>query len=306
MMNVGWFQARTLVRVLADRILESQSNEIVGVYGVPTGGCIVAWMLQAETALRPDGRRIAVLDELVPGCVVVDDLIDSGATAKPFIEKGHPVAVLVIKGINNAEPGVFAARAIEPGSWVQFPWEHTMGIDDAIVRLLQFVGEDPLREGLRDTPGRVGRSMLELTAGYKQDPAEILSRVFADGGEGYDQMVVLREIKFTSLCEHHLLPFQGTATVGYVPDGSVVGISKLARLVECFARRLQVQERMTVQIAQAIEAHLAPLGTGVVIRAHHSCMGCRGVKQEAAVMVTSAMYGVLREKPEARAEFLSL
>lgn len=176
---------------------------------------------------------------------------------------------------------------------------------DAVQTLLYWVGEDPAREGLRDTPGRVLRSLAELTQGYQADPGVILERSFPDQ---YDEMVVLRGVTFTSLCEHHLLPFVGVASVGYVPapGAGVVGLSKLARLVSCFAQRLQVQERMTVQIADALEEHLTPLGSGVLVEAHHSCMGCRGVRQPGALMVTSSLRGAMRDEPETRAEFLAL
>lgn len=177
--------------------------------------------------------------------------------------------------------------------------------EQAIRTLLAYLGEDPDRPGLLDTPARVVRAMTEMTCGYTGDPAEVLARVFPDD---YDELVVLRGITFTSLCEHHLLTFSGTATVGYLPapGQGVVGLSKLARLVELYARRLQVQERMTRQVADALERYLQPLGVGVVVRATHSCMACRGVQKPGATMVTSAMLGALRERPEARAEFMAL
>lgn len=168
--------------------------------------------------------------------------------------------------------------------------------------LLRFIGEDPDRNGLRDTPARVVRALREMTAGYQQDPAEILSRTL---DESHDEMIVLRGVSFHSLCEHHLLHFSGSATVAYIP-GKVVGVSKLARLVECYARRLQIQERMTQQIAQAVQEHLQAVGVGVVIKARHLCMGCRGVQQSGAEMITSCMLGALREQPETRAELLAL
>jgi GTP cyclohydrolase I len=173
-------------------------------------------------------------------------------------------------------------------------------IEDAITTLLRYIGEDPSRDGLRDAPTRVARAWREMTRGYEDDPAEILARTFE---ESSDEMIVLRGISFYSTCEHHLLPFYGTATVGYLP-GKVVGISKLARLVECFARRLQIQERMTRQIAEAIETHLDARGVGVILRAHHLCMGCRGVRQEETEMVTSSMLGTLRSDATSRSEFL--
>jgi len=174
--------------------------------------------------------------------------------------------------------------------------------EQAVATLLRFIGEDTGRDGLLDTPSRVVRAWREMTAGYGEDPAEILSRTFE---ESSDEMIVLRGITFYSVCEHHLLPFYGTASVGYLP-GRVVGISKLARLVNCFARRLQIQERMTRQIAEAVEEHLDARGVGVVIRAHHLCMGCRGVRQEETEMVTSSMLGTLRSDPTSRAEFFRL
>lgn len=182
---------------------------------------------------------------------------------------------------------------------LQFPAAEA---EEAVVTLLRFIGEEPERDGLRDTPARVVKAWREMTAGYAEDPAEILSRTFE---ESSDELVILRGISFYSTCEHHLLPFYGQAVVGYLP-GKVVGISKLARLVECFAKRLQVQERMTRQIADAVETHLNARGVGVVLRAHHLCMGCRGVRQEETEMVTSAMLGTLRTDATSRAEFLKL
>ena len=182
---------------------------------------------------------------------------------------------------------------------LQFPAAEA---EEAVATLLRFIGEEPERDGLRDTPARVVKAWREMTAGYAEDPAEILSRTF---DESSDELVILRGISFYSTCEHHLLPFYGQAVVGYLP-GKVVGISKLARLVECFAKRLQVQERMTRQIAEAVETHLEARGVGVVLRAHHLCMGCRGVRQEETEMVTSSMLGTLRTDATSRAEFLKL
>jgi len=172
----------------------------------------------------------------------------------------------------------------------------------AVETLLRVIGDDPHRDGLRDTPARVVKALLEMTAGYGESPAEILSTTFA---EHSDELIVLRGIDFYSTCEHHLLPFHGVAHVGYLP-GKVVGISKLARLVHCFARRLQIQERMTQQIAEAVETHLEARGVGVIVAAHHLCMGCRGVKSPTSQLITSAMLGSLRSDPNTRSEFLRL
>lgn len=170
--------------------------------------------------------------------------------------------------------------------------------------ILTAIGENPDREGLLDTPKRVVKSWAEIFGGYSLDPKEILSTVFQDGA--CDEMVILRDINFSSTCEHHMLPFIGKAHVGYIPNGRVVGLSKLARLVDCFGKRLQIQEKLTQQIADAIETHLQPKGTAVVIEAHHQCMSCRGVNKQNTTMITSSLTGALKSNPSARAEFLSL
>jgi len=161
-----------------------------------------------------------------------------------------------------------------------------------------------LREGLKNTPKRVVESWSELYSGYNQDPKEILDATF--NGEGYDGIVLLKDVEFYSTCEHHLLSFTGKAHVAYIPTDKIVGISKLARLVEVYAKRLQNQERITTQVADALIEHLKPLGAAVIIEASHSCMGCRGVKKNHAIMTTSAMRGVFFDKAEARAELMQL
>lgn len=168
--------------------------------------------------------------------------------------------------------------------------------------MLSSIGEDVDREGLHDTPKRVVKSWGELYAGYNQNPGTILERDFA--GEGYDEMIVLRDIELYSMCEHHMLPFYGKAHVAYIPGDRVVGLSKLARVVECFARRLQIQEKLTRQIAEAIEEHLKPKGVGVIIEAQHMCMVARGVGKQNSVMTTSALLGRFRDA-EVRAEFFN-
>lgn len=179
-----------------------------------------------------------------------------------------------------------------------------MNYPDLIREVLTAIGEDPEREGLKQTPKRVVKSWGELYSGYHQKPSDILSTVFEDGA--CDEVVLLKEIAFSSMCEHHMLPFIGVAHIAYLPAGKVVGLSKLARLTDCFAKRLQIQEKMTSQIADAIEEHLKPKGTAVIIEAHHQCMSCRGVGKQNTVMVTSAMRGVFRDNQAARSEVLSL
>ncbi len=177
-------------------------------------------------------------------------------------------------------------------------------MEKLIKQMLVELGENPNREGLCKTPERVSESLKFLTSGYGEDPAKLIkSSVFTDK---YDEMVIVRDIPFYSLCEHHLLPFYGEAHVAYLPDGKLVGISKIARMVEIFARRLQVQERMTQQIAETIQNILKPKGVAVVVKAQHLCMQMRGVQTHKASIVTSAMLGAFRKRQSTRAEFMNL
>jgi GTP cyclohydrolase I len=175
----------------------------------------------------------------------------------------------------------------------------------AVRTLLQWAGDDPKREGLVDTPARVARAFEDWFSGYAEDPETYLARTFEEV-EGYDDMIVLRDIRFESHCEHHLAPIIGKVHVGYLPNNKVVGISKLARVVEAFARRLQVQEKMNAQIAHCIDTVLQPKGVAVVIEATHQCMTTRGVHKTGVSMVTSAMHGEFRKNPLTRREFLSV
>jgi GTP cyclohydrolase IA len=170
--------------------------------------------------------------------------------------------------------------------------------------MLTMIGEDPQREGLRHTPERFERALRYLTSGYRQDPQKILNNAMFS--VGYDQMVVVKDIELFSLCEHHMLPFLGRCHVAYLPDKKVVGLSKIPRLVNMFSRRLQIQERLTSQIAEAIQNSIQPLGVGVVIEARHLCMIMRGVEKQRSEAVTSAMLGAFRENLQTREEFLSL
>ena len=176
-------------------------------------------------------------------------------------------------------------------------------IESAVREILAAVGENPDREGLLETPGRVARMYAEMFSGLKTDPRIHLQKVFT---EKYDEVVLVRDIDFCSMCEHHLLPFTGKAHVGYLPDGKVVGLSKLARVVEEVARRPQVQERMTEVIADLIESELSARGVAVVLEASHSCMTIRGIRRPGSLCMTSAMRGVFRNDPASRAEILGL
>lgn len=175
----------------------------------------------------------------------------------------------------------------------------------AVRTLIEWAGDDPDREGLLDTPSRVARSYRELFNGYQTDPRDYLKRTFEEVG-GYDELVVLSNIRVVSFCEHHMLPVTGRAHVGYLPKNRVVGISKLARVVHGFARRLQIQEKLTAEIAEAIQDILEPQGVGVVVKAEHNCMTLRGVNTPGTMLTTSKLLGVIRDDPRTREEFLGM
>ena len=252
------------------------------VYGIPRGGSIVAVMV---------GTAVDTPDE---ADVIVDDVVDSGATRHRFGHFDKPFYALVYK----EDEGLL-------GQYVTFPWEISANasIQDAVIRKLQYLGEDVHRSGLRETPARVVRSWDHLFAGYKMNPADILAKRFK---AEHHELVILKNIEVFSTCEHHLLPFIGTVSLGYIPQGDVVGISKLARLVECYARRLQIQEQLCRQLVDAMMEHLKPVGAACVMEAQHLCMTARGVNKQQSTMVTSAVRGVFETDVNARQEFLRL
>jgi GTP cyclohydrolase I len=196
-------------------------------------------------------------------------------------------------------PGQLAPTAIS------LPQPTQADAEDAIRTLIRWAGDNPDREGLRDTPSRVARSYLEFFKGYAEDPVAILERTFEEV-DGYDEIVLLRDIRLESHCEHHMVPIIGRVHVAYLPHRRVVGISKLARVVDAYARRLQIQEKLTAQIANTIQDILQPLGTAVVIEAAHECMTTRGVHKTGVSMVTSRMLGAFRDDPATRRELLSM
>lgn len=188
-----------------------------------------------------------------------------------------------------------------------------MGHEEAIRQLITIIGDDPQREGLIDTPKRVLKAYRELFSGYEyvrpdgtEDETAVKNvlKIFEDGA--CDEMVILRNVRFNSFCEHHMLPFSGVAHIAYIPDGKILGLSKLSRILDVYAKRLQVQERLTQQVTQALDTYLEPKGSACVIEATHSCMTCRGVRKEGGSMVTSSLTGAFREEQETRNEFMSL
>lgn len=272
-----------------------------GIYGIPRGGVPVAVQLAAL-------MKLPLVTKPGPGILIVDDICDSGRTLEqinlqiPVGASAGWAATLFVKPHAKLKPNFSVEMTDE---WIQFPWEgHETPAEDAVVRMLEVIGEDPNREGLLDTPKRVIKSYGTLFGGYKADPKELLKTTFH--GEGYDQIVLLDNIEFFSTCEHHLLPFFGKAHVAYIPRKRVVGLSKLARIVECFSRRLQIQERLTDQIAGALDEALDPEGVAVVLQAKHFCMVARGVQKQNSVMTTSSLKGLFKTDTKARTEFMTL
>ncbi len=280
-------------RALAEKI---PLGDYMGIFGIPKGGVPLAIRLSQLGG-------IPFVDQVTgPDILVVDDICDSGATRLRY--RDNDFACIHWAGHTTFKPEWFARET--GGEWIHYWWEgeqETASIEDAVVRLLQYIGEDPAREGLKDTPRRVIKSYDHLFSGYKKNPADLFTTFSADG---YDEMVVLRDIEIYSMCEHHMLPFIGKAHVAYIPDKKIIGISKLARLVEVFSRRLQIQERIGAQVTGELMEYLEPKGAACIIDAQHLCMKMRGVEKQNSVMTTSSLTGIFLEKPAAREELMRL
>lgn len=262
------------------------------VFGVPTKGIFAGLALSRHL-------NLVMTDEPEEADFIIDDILDSGDTLRKWTRRypTKPFLVLVDK-----------TKLPNKNEWVEFPWETPNQLNETvqgnIIRILQFIGENPQREGLRETPDRVAKAWKHWGSGYNVDIKSLL-KVFEDGAEGCDEMVLVRNIPFYSHCEHHMAPFFGTATVAYLPNKKIVGLSKLSRLVSAFALRLQVQERLTGQIADAIIEHLDAKGAGVFISARHLCMESRGVERQGSNTETTALRGLFFTDPMVRTEFLS-
>jgi GTP cyclohydrolase I len=261
-------------------------------YAVPRGGVSAALAIQQHSP-------ITLVDDAREADIFIDDLVDSGQTLRQFADvyPDKPFFALINKQGQDRE-------AFD--RWIVFPWENneSESFENNVTRLLQFVGEDPKRGGLLETPARVAKAWRFWCSGYGQDPAEVL-KVFEDGAEKHDQMITVKDIPIYSHCEHHMAPIFGTVTISYIPDGKIVGLSKLSRLANIYARRLQVQERMTDQIADALYGNLQPVGVGVMVKARHLCMESRGVCQQGHHTITTALRGALKDGAP-REEFLRL
>lgn len=286
-----WKDCQKLAEELIRHIFDDFDVKIydsVKAFGIPRGGVNAAQLLASCCG------NIALVENPEDADIFVDDIIDSGATKASWLYR-----------FPHMKNRFYALCTASKDTWIVFPWEsnETGGPEENVRRLIEYIGEDPSREGLLETPKRVLKSYERLFGGYKKD-AKSLMKVFEDGA--CDEMVVLKDIRFYSTCEHHMLPFWGVAHVAYIPNGKVIGVSKMARLVDMFARRMQIQERIGSQVVDALMEHLNAKGAACVIEAQHMCMTARGVENQTAKMRTSALRGVFLENAETRAEFLQM
>lgn len=244
-----------------------------------------------------------ILEQVMEACtpantVIVDDVVDSGKTRQRY--EGFFFACIHAK---RDFPNTLCVYA-DVTAWIHYWWEGEDGdITDALVRQLQYIGEDPTREGLQDTPKRIVKSWDTLFGGYKMDPKNLVTS-FSEGA--CDEMVVLSDIEFYSTCEHHMLPFFGKAHIAYIPNGKVLGVSKLARLLDVYARRMQIQERIGQQVTDFLMKECDALGAACILEAQHMCMTSRGVQKQNSVMKTSSLRGVFKDDQKARAELMSI
>lgn len=289
---LSWDDISALASVAALRLYETDAGNVSRLYGVPRGGIHAAQAISRKLVqMKVDSSMVEHWQDATH---IIDDLIDSGET-----KRRHSRSLL-----GRDIPFIALYQKQPQDGWVSFPWERMQGEkgpSDAITRILQYIGEDPNRDGLKETPSRVIKSYSEIFSGYSADE-EALFKTFE---ETSDEMVIVRNLEIFSMCEHHMLPFYGKCHIAYLPKNRVIGLSKLARLMEVYARRLQVQERLTQQITASIDKHLQPLGSACVIEAKHLCMCARGVGKQHSDMVTSSLTGKFRQ-PEVRSEFLSL
>lgn len=305
--TLGWDEvgdlARRIVKSIDDKMPWPNGRQVL-LWGVPRGGIHAAQEIVREGNLRASRYRWKISSHPQLADFVVDDIVDSGETRRKYVTEkipGIPFIALIDKtDVDSPE--------YSPGTWVKFPWEfdEDNGPEDNVRRIIQFIGDDPTREGLIETPARVVKAYREMFSGYQHSDEDIgkMLKVFTDGS--CREMVVVKGIEFISHCEHHISLISGNATIAYIPNGKIVGLSKVARLLDVYSRRLQVQERLTQQITTALDTHLNPLGSACIIEAKHACMSCRGVMKQQSSMITSSLTGEFLNKPEVRAEFMSL
>lgn len=315
--NLEWSDVGRMAHLLADEILNQCPTNIrcLRLYGVPRGGIpsvlLVLASLKSHKILRDDRLQdnIFIVDKPSKADVFIDDIIDTGKTRKKYEDDYYD-------SLTNLDGFLFLALVNKKGkdiqrkntknTWISFPWERMTNDDGPvanIVRLLEYIGEDPTREGLKDTPARVLHSYEKLFGGYKMKPEEII-KVFKD--DSCDEMVLVKNMEFFSTCEHHMLPFYGKAHIAYIPNGQVIGVSKLGRILEMYSRRLQIQERLCQQVTELIDKEVKPLGSACILEAQHHCMTARGIEKQHSIMVTSSLTGSFKNKPETRNELLKM
>lgn len=293
MYKYTWGEFEEHSRCLAQYIVDS-GVVYSAVYGVPRGGVPLAVRLSTYLGLP-------IVDEYITdyNILVCDDIVDSGITRDRY------PGDFVCLHCRSSKTDVVTFFADMKDDWIVYPWEGGLVTDgkDLITRQLQFIQEDPTREGLLETPARVLKSWEFLFSGYSKDPVSVFKTFESDG---YDQLVLLKDIELYSMCEHHMLPFFGKAHVAYIPDKKVIGVSKLARLVDIFSRRLQIQERLGEQVSTALMDNLSCKGAACIINASHLCMRMRGVEKQHSSMVTSSLKGLFLTNSSARQELMSL
>ena len=292
-LNLSWSDVYERADSLINNI--NHPNKTICLYGIPRGGIYAAQLV--ASALFNKGIPNRLVENITEADYVIDDIIDTGSTRETFEDTDDRdfFALVDYQGKDESLKG----------TWISFPWERMINEDgptENIRRLIEYIGDDPAREGLIETPDRVIKSYEKLFGGYKQNPARII-KTFKDD---CDEMIVIKNIEFYSTCEHHMLPFFGKAHIAYIPNGKVIGISKLIRLLEIYTRRLQIQERICQQVTTALQNNLQPFGVACVLEAQHFCMTARGVEKQNSIMVTSSLTGVFKTKSEARNEFLKM
>jgi GTP cyclohydrolase IA len=295
--TINWERCQWLANAVRSKIFKHplfSKEKTNRIWGVPRGGIYAAMMVVGTDDRLDSCLRLVESPEVAD--FIIDDVVDTGKTRDKFPDT--PFFALIDK--RNMEKDL-------RDTWVVFPWERMLnegdGPEENIRRLLEYIGEDPDREGLKETPERVIRSYATLFSGYKQKPEDVM-KIFEDGA--CDEIVLLKNVEFTSMCEHHILPFSGKAHIAYIPDGRVIGVSKLARIFEIYARRLQIQERLCQQVTECLMSYLKPKGAACMIEASHLCMSCRGVQKQNAIMVTSDLKGVFLTDARTRSEFMSM
>ena len=283
----------------------NRRKAVNSVYGVPRGGIPIAVAFSYTT-----GLPLMTAEGITEKTLILDDIIDSGTTRNRYPDNLFIALHRTVKSkVENDELTSWLHFA---DNWVVYPWETDRNetVEENVVRILQYIGEDPTREGLLETPHRVVRAYDEICAGYKQKPEDVI-KTFSNSDNGnYEEIVLCKNVEIFSLCEHHMLPFTGKAHIAYIPNKLIIGLSKLARIVDMFAKRLQTQERLCGQVTETLMRHLDPHGAACIIQCEHLCMRMRGVGKQNSTMVTSSLEGIFIEDSDrgraARAELMNL